>query len=131
MINDAPAKEETRVYENFTLAYQVGEPETESRTGDAEAESLHENQTGQASEKEEPGQTQVAGNKELQVIVNHEPVVLTGKPSYVFVDVFDAIHFDLKKSGGKSIVTKVNHQQAEYMQELKSGDIIEIYWSEV
>ena len=131
MINDAPAKEDTRVYENFTLSYRVGEMDAENPAGDTEDGNANGTRANKELEKEEPGQTQTAENKELQVIVNHEPVVLQGKPSYVFVDVFDAIHFDLKKSGGKSIVTKVNHQQAEYMQELKSGDLIEIYWSEV
>ncbi len=64
----------------------------------------------------------------LVVKVNGQPVVLTGKLKYVFVDVFEFIEFDLNDSGGRGIVTLLNGRQAEYMAELAAGDVIEIYW---
>jgi len=66
----------------------------------------------------------------LSVLVNKRPVTMSGKNSYVFVDVFFFIDFDLKASGGRSIVTKLNGRRAEYMEPLKNGDVIEIYWEE-
>ena len=52
---------------------------------------------------------------------------MSGKPRYVFVDVFNYIDFDLSKPQG-AIVTTVNGHTANYMEELHDGDVIEIYW---
>ena len=94
----------------------AGGPETEAHGGEAE--------NGETSSAD-------AGDKrDLRVMVNGELVTLTGKAAYVFVDVFDVIHFDLKDSRGRAIVTKVNGHNAEYMEELKEGDSVEIYWEE-
>ncbi len=63
------------------------------------------------------------------VVVNHAPITMKGKNHYVFVDVFDYIHFDLThRPEGKRIVTNLNGRQAQYMEEIKDGDIIDIYW---
>ena len=70
------------------------------------------------------------GPVSISVFVNRRPVTLSGKSSYVFVDVFFFIDFDLKASAGRSIVTNLNGRRAEYMEPLKNGDVIEIYWEE-
>ena len=62
-------------------------------------------------------------------MVNRSPVTLSGKPSYVFVDVFDKIDFDLTRPKGKNIVTSLNGKPAQYMETLHDGDVIDIYWS--
>lgn len=64
----------------------------------------------------------------IYVTVNGDMVHLTGKMSYVFVDVFEHIDFDLSKPQGSGIVTKLNGRDAQYMEEIRSGDMIEIYW---
>ncbi len=69
-----------------------------------------------------------AGPVDMVVIVNKQPIVLRGKKEYVFVDVFDYINFDLRESGGRSIVTEINGRPAQYMENLKEGDVIDIYW---
>ena len=70
------------------------------------------------------------GPHPLTVIVNHSPITMQGKASYVFVDVFDYIDFDLgsSASAGRSIVTNLNGRPAQFMEPLKEGDVIEIYW---
>ncbi len=78
-------------------------------------------------EKETPAADSPAS---LAVIVNGASVTMQGKPSYVFVDVFDYIEFDLSKPKGKGIVTLLNGKDAQYMAALSSGDRIEIYWKE-
>lgn len=65
---------------------------------------------------------------DLMVIVNKLPVTLRGKSEYVFVDIFDFINFDLKASAGRSIVTVLNGRTPSYMEPLKDGDVIEVYW---
>ena len=62
------------------------------------------------------------------VTVNGEQIKLSGKKNYVFVDVFEYIDFDLSKPEGSGIVTNLNGRGAQYMESIKSGDMIEIYW---
>lgn len=64
----------------------------------------------------------------LHVVVNGNPITLLGKPSYVYVDVFDYIDIDLKNPQGNGIVTNLNGVSAEYLKELHEGDEIEVYW---
>lgn len=169
LVNDTPAKPDTRVYENFTLNWDVNsevtfadlEEETEedaamrraakaaaeTRTAESREQSDEQSDFGadeqqaafgenvdqkqnavQPSEADVIVQEAASGPVTMTVIVNGLPVVLSGKNSYVFVDVFSFIDFDLKNSGGRSIVTKLNGRNAEYMEPLKDGDVIEIYW---
>ncbi len=94
------------------------------RGGDTE-ETLSEGQTDQTAGM--AGQSEAAGTS-IYVTVNNDMVHLTGKMSYVFVDVFEHIDFDLSKPQGSGIVTRLNGRDAQYMEEIGSGDRIEIYW---
>ncbi|MGN0166864.1 MAG: cell division protein FtsA [Acetatifactor sp.] len=165
LVNDIPAKPETRVYENFTLNWDVNaetsyadlEEETEEeaekrrivkeeaaaraaeeearlaaeqlvRTVAAETGTVTEEVNVQAVKQQEESAKE--GPATLSVIVNKLPVLLTGKSSYVFVDVFSFIDFDLSTPAGRSIVTLLNGRNAEYMEPLANGDVIEIFWKE-
>ncbi len=56
---------------------------------------------------------------------------MKGKESYIFVDIFDYIDFDLHSPKGRKIVTKVNGLPvSNYMQELPEGAVVEIYWED-
>jgi hypothetical protein len=65
---------------------------------------------------------------DLHIIVNNNAVTLHGKADYIFVDIFDAIDFDLSKPNGRSIVTTLNGATPDYMQPIHEGDKIEVYW---
>ncbi|MDE5679720.1 MAG: hypothetical protein K2I01_04730, partial [Lachnospiraceae bacterium] len=65
---------------------------------------------------------------DIVVLVNGSPVRMSGKSSYVYVDVFDYIDFDLSKPHGSSVYTGLNGKKAEYLREIKDGDVFEIYW---
>jgi len=128
LVNDTPAKRDTRVYENFTVSWEPGfrsyyveeeviyqaDSQTEDMQGTREA-------VGEPQQEEKPDTL-------LEVIVNQIPVTLNGKKNYVFVDVFDYIDFDLSNPDGSDIVTNLNGRQAEYMEGLSNGDVIDIYW---
>lgn len=77
---------------------------------------------------EDEAKNELEEQKRLLVIVNQKPIYLEGKSSYVFVDIFDFIDFDTSKMQGEGIVTQINGAEAQYTQELKNGDKIEIYW---
>ncbi len=65
---------------------------------------------------------------DLHIMVNNEAITLHGKADYIFVDIFDAIDFDLSKPNGRSIVTSLNGSTPDYMQPIHEGDKIEVYW---
>ena len=120
------AEEEVRT-ETETEEAGHGMPEEPSSvTGITGAES--------AGEQQSEGEVQQAPQKTdlgLVVFINQQPVRLTGKKSYIFVDIFDFYDFDLKASAGRAIITKLNGQQAQYSAVLSEGDQIELRWQEI
>ena len=66
----------------------------------------------------------------VTVIVNGEPVELSGKDTYMFVDIFTHISFDLQAGKGRAIATVINGRDAQFSEELHEGDKIELYWKE-
>lgn len=66
----------------------------------------------------------------VTVIVNGEPVELSGKDIYIFVDIFTHISFDLQEGKGRAIATVINGRDAQFSEELHEGDKIELYWKE-
>lgn len=98
-----------------------------SRTGNGTSK------TGRASGPEAgPGQgaSEEPAGKAITVTVNQEKIILTGQKSYILVDVFNYISFDLNAGGGRRIVVKLNGDTPSYMQEIKDGDVVEVYWQE-
>ncbi|MCQ2080015.1 MAG: pilus assembly protein PilM [Lachnospiraceae bacterium] len=147
-VNKSLASHDTEVYDNFTVDWtyetiknekeEIEERESESIEDTYDSlENLPDDDTNDDANSTEDGNSNVNSenkkevNVSLNVIVNNKPVKLDGKSSYVFVDVFDAINFNLADAKGRSIVTKINGRQAQYMENLKEGDSIEIYWEEV
>ena len=112
MIKDAAQEE------NSVEANTVSDKETEQKS--AENNSPAEDSKAESEEKPK--------DKTIVVIVNQKPIVMKGKPSYMFVDIFDYIDFDTSKLQGAGIATLVNGHDAQYMQEIKSGDNIEVFW---
>lgn len=64
----------------------------------------------------------------IHLLVNGSPVTMKGKTSYVFVDIFDYIDFDLSSPQGACVITKRNGRISRYMEQVEDGDVIEIYW---
>lgn len=75
----------------------------------------------------ETGQATISDGTQIKVYVNGQEVTLKGKQSYIFVDVFNYIDFDLKRPQGK-IVCLINKRTASYMEKINMGDQIEVYW---
>lgn len=94
----------------------------EGNVSDSESEVFSDSEAEEEDVKPEP---QIHS---ITVTANGQSVTLIGKKEYVYVDVFDQIDFDLKNPAGRSIVTKLNGLDAEYLQNIDDGDIIEIYW---
>ncbi|MFZ5597465.1 MAG: cell division protein FtsA [Bacillota bacterium] len=64
----------------------------------------------------------------IHVMVNNERITLTGKNSYIFVDVFRHIDIDLSGGPSRRIVLRRNGKEAGYTDPLLEGDVIEVRW---
>ena len=105
-----------------TVATEEASAETPAEAAEQET-SASSDETAEANLLE-----QEPGTIGILVYINGEPVRLSGKSHYIFVDIFDFYPFDLKASNGRSIITNLNGQNAQYSAELKAGDQIELAW---
>ena len=96
---------------------------------EAEASAVPENELPKNDIQEEIHEEDSSENT-VTVIVNGEPVELSGKDTYIFVDIFTHISFDLQAGKGRAIATIINGRDAQFSEELHEGDKIELYWKE-
>ena len=187
-VNNEPADDDTKVYENFTVRWGEKKAKTAKRkpaakktvktaakeedrpeenedilTADSfdalpeddgtyvpsgkkrEAEKIILEKTevpageeqSAAAEKKDPPELQENTEEPVKVskipqtitvLVNGKPIRMSGKSSYVFVDVFDYIDFDLQSVKGSRLITDLNGHKAEYMENITNGDQIVIKW---
>lgn len=146
-VNNKLADRDTPVYENFSVLWTLETLPLPTVLQNEEAEPDEEPDREEIREEIKPPDSPAAREREMErnrrmgkeapaikeepvsigVLVNGRPVTLTGKPRYVYVDVFDFIDFDLSNPKG-SIVNKINGRSAKFMEPLGAGDVIEIYW---
>lgn len=80
------------------------------------------------AEEEKKAETAVStANNEIVVVINDNPVKLTGKEKYKFVDIFDFFEFNLTIPKG-NLVLKLNGNNAGFFDELQDKDFIEVRW---
>lgn len=66
--------------------------------------------------------------KTLRLIVNGDAIEIQhNKTNFIFVDIFDYIDIDLTRPQGE-LILNINDTKAEFTQELKDNDKLEIYW---
>ena len=101
---------------------------------EAEAPAVPENELPEnelpKNDIQEEIQEEDSSKNTITVIVNGEPVELSGKDTYIFVDIFTHISFDLQAGKGRAIATVINGRDAQFSEELHEGDKIELYWKE-
>ena len=109
-----------------TAAQESGTASSAANTGEKkESENVFKNMMDDAFAE---GKYEADGSRKMLVIVNGSPIVMTGKKSYCFVDIFDYIDFDTSRMQGTGIATLVNGMVAQYTQELHNGDKVDVYW---
>ena len=118
--------------ENVSDSGTAGEAEDSVPADDASVTTDEETQTAEESpaDNETSEEAKEKETHSVKVIINVTPVTLTGRESYMFVDLFEFYEFDLSASAGRAIITKLNGQNAQYTAELKDGDVIELAWKE-
>lgn len=150
LVNNREADFGTLVYENFSIEWTVlsfgvaDEPYEKPTMHLPEGVENLSNENANVSEydgiedvkeaveqmfaEEEPAPTPVDDG--ITVYVNGEPVRMTGKKDYIFVDIFDRITFDLTAGGGRAIATLVNGKDVAFSERLQDGDQVDLYWKE-
>ena len=151
LVNNRLADLDTVVYENFSIEWSVIEFVATNESDDkfvsddsyGTSQGVEEivqpiESKSTAIDAEEKSTASVAGapvtaipkTTDIYVFVNGEPVHLTGKENYIFVDIFDRISFDLKAGGGRAIATILNGHDASFTELLHEGDRVQLYWKE-
>ena len=97
---------------------------------EAEVSAVPENELPENELPKNDIQEEDSSKNTVTVIVNGEPVELSGKDTYIFVDIFTHISFDLQAGKGRAIATVINGRDAKFSEELHEGDKIELYWKE-
>lgn len=151
MVNNTVASLDTKIYDNFrvvVLEKKCGSSNILSEILEEDLGRLMEDSvaTKVADDAREvtgvlvvdemvtktPSMSEVSMTNELgdgiQVMINGMPYILTGKSNYVYVDIFDVYKIDMKLQPGKILITKLNGRTAEYLEPIKTGDIIEVEW---
>ena len=67
--------------------------------------------------------------QDITITVNGQSVVLSGKPDYIVVDLFQFYPFDLTMVRG-NLVFLHNGNDADYSSPLNDGDVIELRWED-
>lgn len=135
-VNNEPAGDDTKVYENFSIRMAIEEGGREEAAQQEAGEDFQDGDLSREAELSQDGDilkgdaAAASQTVSIGVLVNSKPVLLQGKASYVFVDIFDYIDFDLSTVQGKTLITNVDGKKAEYMEPLHDGAVIEVYWEE-
>lgn len=132
-VNNEPADATTKIYENFKVTwseqiqYKDLEPENDKEiTEDTTKPVLSEHKDSEIPVAEET--VEQGAPKTIVVTANQKTYTLSGKEKYVFVEIFDVMHFDTSKVQGTELVMLLNGHKAEHFDELQNGDNIKIYW---
>jgi len=157
-VNGARANADTKVYENFNVAWidkeevykserfvkeELVEDHDEDKIEQTRVDTLDvlpmktEHKTDFISVTKNDLVNQWIENrgkndphKEIHVMVNGKKIVLTGKSNYVFVDIFDKYEFDLHNVRGSKLVQMIDGAEAQHFSPLHNGAVVELYWKE-
>ena len=146
-INHETAGLKDRIYDNYMInwAYdeetlasyeKEGEQAQPSKdAGEKEAAQETKEETKERMENPEEPQTETQEGKpeaihSIHITVNDQPVVLSNKAQYIFVDILDVYPFDLSVMGGSELITTLNEMPVEFTHPLHEGDVVRIYWKE-
>lgn len=132
LVNNRSADLDTLIYENFTIEWVTTDylPLTEAElqeSGEPGKESKEDTANGTDEGIASAGADDVTT---LHVTVNGDEITLDDKQSYIFVDIFNVISFDINSGDGRKVITTINGEPCGYADVLQEGDVIEVYWEE-
>ncbi|MBO4506770.1 MAG: rod shape-determining protein [Lachnospiraceae bacterium] len=114
LVNNIIALGNEKVYENFSVDFGIV------------AEEFRREEEPKAAPAAAPAEKKTVNP--VTVIVNGQPVVLTGREKYKLVDVLDFYEFDTSGHSGKEAVIRVNGKPADFTAPVGENSQIELYW---
>ncbi len=103
--------------------YNKGEGKSEKEL------TLEENLAAKTPKEDTNLVNMVADHEGITVIVNDEEVKMAEKDSYVLVDIFNYIDFDLTVPKGSINIVVNGQNTSAYTSAIKDGDVIKVFWS--
>ena len=157
-VNNELADKDTKVYENFSvktsaITEHAGYEETSEENDGYDTEEQTEDIADTAGNLQADDDTPLSGEnagtqtgsadtaaqevqgmssqavRNITILINGQPVRLTGKKDYILVDLFQYYEFDLSKPKG-NVVLKLNGQEGIYTAPLHDGDVVDLYWEQ-
>ena len=157
-VNNELADKVTKVYENFSvktsaITEHAGYEETSEENDGYDTEEQTEDIADTAGNSRADDNTSLSGEnagtqtgsadtaaqevqgmssqavRNITILINGQPVRLTGKKDYILVDLFQYYEFVLSKPKG-NIVLKLNGQEGIYTAPLHDGDVVDLYWEQ-
>jgi cell division protein FtsA len=132
-VNNRPADGDTEVYENFSIDWDARPAGSDDESRKESRQDADENIKGKKADgfnNEPEGGLKTDKAHSINITINSKPYTLTGKESYIFIDIFTVIDFDTNSAGGRGVYIKVNGERCEYVTPLNDGDAVEIGWEE-
>lgn len=143
LVNNKKADLSDIIYDNFTVLFRISVPrpiyEFKTDTSVLQAAKTEPERSRMNTESKETemvmttsiiDEADTTSPRDIFITVNTKVVKLSGKNSYIFVDIFDFYPFDLTTMKGSELVVMQNGERAEFTAPLKDKDIIEIYWKD-
>lgn len=157
-VNNELADKDTKVYENFSVktsaitehaGYEEISEENDGYDTEEQTEDIADTAGNSQADDDTPLSGENAGTqtgsadtaaqevqgmssqavRNITILINGQPVRLTGKKDYILVDLFQYYEFDLSKPKG-NIVLKLNGQEGIYTAPLHDGDVVDLYWEQ-
>lgn len=132
LVNNIIALGDEKLYENFTVDFGISEANRtfiEKTEQVAQAAVAKTSAPAPASDTgfDRPASAQPAG-RAITINLNGSMLTLSGKQSYVFVDILDFYKFDTVAHLGESIVMRVGGIPAEFTTPIEDDAQVELYW---
>lgn len=130
LINNVEANLEDKVYEKFSIIYDLTSNQDKPFTETVESYSKETNQS--SLEDKAIGdfidESNLDNDNSIKVRVNDCEITLSGKRDYILVDILDTYYFDLSVARGARVVIRKNNVDAEFTTPINDGDSIELFW---
>ncbi|MCR4779424.1 MAG: pilus assembly protein PilM [Lachnospiraceae bacterium] len=138
-VNHLPAPKDEKIYANFTVYYDLSLDKERKAAEDNADETPDENiedtdsknTEGVTDEAKESAPKTKSKEKpaDIFITVNGDAVKMSGKSSYILVDVLDFYPFDMSKMGGDELEIRVNDiKQSGFTAGVKDGDRVTLTW---
>lgn len=134
MVNNRTASEETLCYENFSIDWTttdgIASERVDAYDSDEYADDENDSKPANVTDFSKAYTKIRQETVDITIEINGETKILTGKPDYIYADIFNVIDFDVNEANGRRVVTQINGNDCSYADPIVAGDSITIAWQD-